>query len=291
VPLATAPNERGHAANLTTSRVVLRIRPAEGWRAPDLEEIWIYRELLYSLIWRDLRVRYKQTLIGIGWVVVQPLLTMVLFTVFFGRLAKMPSDGLPHPIFYYGGLASWLYFANALLGATNSIVDNRRLITKVYFPRLMLPMASVLSAVIDFGIAVLMFAILMVFYSLPFGRMLPWGPIFFGLTVTTAVGGGLWLAALNGLYRDVRYAIPFLLQVWMFASPVAYPSSLVPERWRWFYALNPMGAAVDGLRWSLTGHGRAPDLTLAASMAVAMLLVASGAVFFRTVEDTLADRA
>ena len=222
------------------------------------DELWNYRELLYFFIWRDIKVRYKQTAIGAAWAVLQPLLTMLVFSLFFGRLAHIPSDGLPYPIFYYCALLPWMYYAAALQNATNTIVDNQRLITKVYFPRLILPLSSVLSGMVDFGISFLMLIVMMIYYGIRPTAAVLWIPAFLLLAVLTALGVGLWLSALNALYRDVKYVLPFLVQFWMFASPVAYPSSLVPEKWRWLYGLNPMAGVIEGFRWSLTGHGQAP---------------------------------
>src|SRR5208283_1281854 len=214
------------ASPFLTKPCILRIIPPGRWWALPLDELWNYRELLYFFVWRDIKVRYKQTAIGAAWAVLQPLLTMLVFSLFFGRLAHIPSDGLPYPIFYYCALLPWMYYAAALQNATNTIVDNQRLITKVYFPRLILPLSSVLSGMVDFGISFLMFVVMMIFYGIRPTAAALWIPAFLLLAVVTALGVGLWLAALNSLYRDVRYVLPFLIQLWMFASPVAYPSSL-----------------------------------------------------------------
>jgi lipopolysaccharide transport system permease protein len=268
---------------------VVHIAARRGWLALDLAELWAYRELLYFFVWRDIKVRYKQTVIGAAWAVLQPVMTMLVFSLFFGKLAKIPSQGLPYPIFYYCALLPWMYFATAMQGATNIVVDQQRVITKIYFPRVVLPIASVLSGLVDFAISFAVLLAMMAYYRiLPTGAVI-WLPVFTLLAVLTALGVGLWLSALNALYRDVRYVMPFLVQFWMFASPVAYPSSLVPERWRWLYGLNPMAGVIEGFRWALTGHGQPPGILLAASAAAVALLVFSGLVYYHAMEGTIAD--
>jgi lipopolysaccharide transport system permease protein len=269
---------------------VVRIEARRGWLALDLSELWAYRDLIYFFIWRDVKVRYKQTVIGAAWAILQPVLTMLVFSLFFGRLAKIPSQGLPYPIFYYSALLPWMYFATAMQAATNIVVENQRVITKIYFPRVVLPVASVMAGLVDFAISFCVFLILMAYYHvMPNGAAIAWLPFFTLLAVLTALGVGLWLSALNAMYRDVRYVVPFLVQFWMFASPVAYPSSLVPERWRWLYGLNPMAGVIEGFRWALTGHGQPPGLLLAASSAAVALLVLSGLVYYHAMEGTIAD--
>jgi len=268
---------------------VLRITPPSRWWVLPFGELWEYRELLYFFVWRDIKVRYKQTAIGAAWAVLQPFLTMLVFSLFFGRLAHIPSQGLPYPIFYYSALLPWLYFAGALQNATNTIVENQRLITKVYFPRLVLPFSSVLSGLVDFGISFLMFVAMMFYYGIRPGWALLMLPVFLLLSVLTALGAGLWLSALNAIYRDVRYVVPFLVQFWMFASPVAYPSSLVPAKWRWLYGLNPMAGVIEGFRWSLTGHGDPPGGLMLVSAAVVVVVLLSGVAYFQKMETTVAD--
>jgi lipopolysaccharide transport system permease protein len=268
---------------------IVQIAARRGWMAIDLGELWAYRELLYFFVWRDIKVRYKQTVLGAAWAVLQPLMTMLVFSLFFGMLAKIPSQGLPYPVFYYCALLPWTYFATAMQSATNIVVEQQRVITKVYFPRVVLPIASVLSGLVDFAIAFVVFLAMMAYY-----RILPtvaviWLPGFTLLAVLTALGVGLWLSALNALYRDVRYIVPFLVQFWMFGSPVAYPSSLVPGKWRWLYGLNPMAGVIEGFRWALTGHGEPPGMLLAASSAAVVLLVVSGLVYYHAMEGTIAD--
>lgn len=267
----------------------VRIESSRGWLALDLPELWAYRDLVYFFIWRDIKVRYKQTVIGAAWAILQPVLTMLVFSLFFGRLAKIPSGGLPYPIFYYCALLPWMYFSTAMQSATNIVVENQRMITKIYFPRVVLPVASVLAGLVDFAISFVVFLVLQAYYRIVPSAAVIWLPAFLLLAVLTATGVGLWLSALNAMYRDVRYVVPFLVQFWMFASPVAYPSSLVPAKWRWLYGLNPMAGVIEGFRWALTGHGQPPGILLAASSAAVLLLVVSGLVYFHAVEGTVAD--
>src|SRR5258707_6813281 len=268
---------------------VVRIEARRRWLALDLPELWAYRELLYFFVWRDIKVRYKQTAIGAAWAVLQPVMTMLVFSLFVGRLAKIPSQGLPYPVFYYCALLPWMYFSTAMQGATNIVVDQQRVITKIYFPRVVLPIAAVLSGLLDFAISFVVFLAMMVYYRIVPTTAIIWLPGFTLLAILTALGVGLWLSALNALYRDVRYVLPFLVQFWMFASPVAYASSLVPEKWRWLYGLNPMAGVIEGFRWALTGHGQPPGILLAASSAAVILLVLSGLVYYHAVEGTIAD--
>lgn len=266
------------------------IRPSRGWVALNLRELWQYRELLYILIWRDIKVRYKQTAIGAAWAVIQPFFAMVVFSLFFGRLAKIPSEGLPYPIFAYSALLPWQFFAKALTEASTSLVVNERVITKVYFPRLLVPTAVVLAGLLDFGIAFLILLGMMVFY----GIMPSWGivtiPFFLLLAVMTALGVSFWLSALDVEYRDVRYTLPFLTQLWLFATPVVYPSTMVPQAWRALYGLNPMVGVVEGFRWALLGSTPPDPMMLLVSSAAVTLLFVGGLIYFRRMERTLADR-
>jgi lipopolysaccharide transport system permease protein len=268
---------------------VVRIEAHRGWLALDLGELWAYRDLIYFFVWRDIKVRYKQTVIGAAWAILQPVLTMLVFSLFFGKLARIPSQGLPYPIFYYTALLPWNYFATAMQGSTNIVVENQRVITKIYFPRVILPISSILSGLLDFAISFAVFLALMAYYRMVPTRAVIWLPAFMLLAVLTALGVGLWLSALNALYRDVRYVVPFLVQFWLFASPVAYPSSLVPAKWRWLYGLNPMAGVIEGFRWTLTGHGDPPSILLAASSGAVVLLVLSGLVYYHAMEGTIAD--
>ena len=267
----------------------LRIAPPRGWLDLHLKELWSARELLYFFVWRDVKIRYKQTVIGAAWAIIQPFMTMVVFSLFFGSLAKMPSYGLPYPVFYYSALLPWMYFSGALQNATNVVVEQQSVITKIYFPRLVLPLSAVVSGLLDFGIAFAVLLGMMAYYRLAPGLAVLLLPCFLLLAVLTALGVGLWLSALNAIYRDVRYAVPFFVQFWLFASPVAYPSSLIPERWRWLYGLNPMAGVIEGFRWALTGKGQPPTGLLAVSAAMVLLLVAGGTAYFQKMEGTIAD--
>jgi len=270
---------------------VLIIRPSRGWLKLNLRDLWEYRELLYFLVWRDVKVRYKQTALGAAWAVLQPVLTMVVFSIFFGRLAKVPSDGVPYPVFAYAALLPWQLFAYALTESANSLVGSQHLIKKVYFPRLVVPISSVLAGLVDFGISFFVLLGLMVYYGiLPTGAVALL-PLFVLLALATALAVGLWLSALNVQFRDVRYTIPFLTQFWMFATPVAYPSSLVPARWRPLLGLNPMAGVVDGLRWALLGQHVAPGPLVWVSIGAVVLLLLGGLMYFRRMEATFADVA
>ncbi len=276
---------------MTTHSIVspIIIRPSTGWVPLRLAELWEYRELLYFLAWRDIKVRYKQTLLGAAWAIVQPFFTMVVFSIVFGRLAKIPSDGLPYPVFAYCGLLPWQLFAYALAQCGNSLVGNQNLITKVYFPRLVIPLAAVLAGLLDFAIAFLVLLGMMAYYGIAPTSATVTLPVFVLVAVATAIGAGLWLSALNVQYRDVRYTIPFLTQFWLFATPVAYPASLVPEPWRVVLGLNPMAGVVEGFRWALLGTAQAPGSLLAVSVAVILVLLVSGLYYFRRMEKTFAD--
>jgi lipopolysaccharide transport system permease protein len=277
-----------HDATLE-KRPMLRITPPARWWVLPFGELWTYRELLYFFVWRDIKIRYKQTLIGAAWAVVQPLLAMAVFTLFFGRLAHMPSEGLPYPVFSYCGLLPWMYFAAALQNSTNSIVDNQRLVTKVYFPRLALPIASVFASLVDLAISFVMFGVLMIYYHVQPSWTIVWFPAFLALAVLTAMGVGLWLSALNAIYRDVRYVLPFMVQFWLFASPVVYSSSIVPAKWRWLYGLNPMAGVIEGFRWSLTGHGDPPGRMVFVSAAAVIAILLGGIAYFQKMDATIAD--
>lgn len=265
------------------------IKPSKGWVPLKLQDMWYYRELLYFLTWRDIKVRYKQTVLGATWAIIQPFCTMVVFSLFFGRLAKIPSDGIPYPIFSYAALVPWHFFANGLNQSGNSLVSASRLITKIYFPRLIIPVATVLSGVVDFALAFLVLLAMMFYYGIVPTLNIFWLPFFLLLALSTALGVGLWLSAMNVQFRDVRYAIPFLVQFWLFITPIAYPSSLLSEPWRTIYGLNPMVGVVEGFRWALLGTDTAPGLIIIVSSFVAFGLVISGAYYFRRLEKTFAD--
>jgi homopolymeric O-antigen transport system permease protein len=271
---------------------VTRITPPGRWWVLPFGELWDFRELVYFFVWRDIKIRYKQTVIGAAWAVLQPFLTMLVFWLFFGTLAHIPSQGLPYPIFYYSALLPWTYFAASLVNATNTIVENQRVITKVYFPRLALPLSSILSGLVDFAVSFLMFVVMLIYYHVHPTIAFFWMPVFLLMAVLTALGVGLWLAALNAIYRDVRYVVPFLVQFWMFASPVVYPSSLVTAKWpkwAWLYGLNPMVGVIEGFRWSVAGSGNPPGRLLLASAGVVLLVLLSGLAYFQKMETTIAD--
>ena len=265
------------------------IEPRKGWVPADLKEIWNYRELLYFLTKRDIQVRYKQTVLGGLWAIIQPAFTMLVFTLFFGRLAKMPSDGIPYPIFVYAGLLPWTYFANAVAASGNSLVGSANLITKVYFPRIMIPASAALAGLLDFAVAVLVLAVLMVYYQILPGAAILVFPVLVALTFLSAVGTGLWLSALNVQFRDIRYVIPFVIQIWLFVSPVIYPVSLVRENLQWILAINPMAGVIHAYRASLLGHQLIdwPLLGISTMMIIALFL--SGLYYFRRMERTFAD--
>jgi len=254
-----------------------------------LRELWDYRELLYFLTWRDIKVRYKQTVLGAIWVVIQPLFMMLVFSLFFGRLARVPSDGVPYPVFTFCALLPWQLFAHALTESSNSLVGNQNLITKVYFPRLVVPISAVLGGLVDFAIAFVMLLVLMVIYGIVPGWQIVFVPALVLLAVMAALGVGLWLSALNVQYRDVRYTINFMVQFWLFATPVAYPSSIVPEKWRLLYGLNPMVGVVDGFRWALLGKPDSLGLPLLISIVVVLMLLVGGLYYFRRLEQQFAD--
>jgi lipopolysaccharide transport system permease protein len=275
-------------ADLAATDLVIDIAPAGGSRPIDVRELWSYRELLLFLVWRDVKVRYKQTALGAAWAVLQPVMTMAVFALFLGRLAHVPSDGVPYPLFAFAGLVPWTYFATAVAAGAQSVVGSQQLVSKVYFPRLLIPLASATTPLVDFAIALAAVVPLLWWYGIVPGLAILWLPLFAVLAAATAFGTALWLATLTVRYRDVRYVVPFVIQVWMFATPVAYPASLVPERWRLLYGLNPMTGVVEGFRWALVG-GPAPGPVAAVSAVVVAMLVAAGLRYFRRAEATFAD--
>jgi lipopolysaccharide transport system permease protein len=268
---------------------VVEIAPSEGWIPVRLGELFRYRELLFFLVWRDVKVRYKQTALGAAWAILQPLMTMAVFSLFFGRLAKVPSDGVPYPLFSVAGLVPWTFFASGLTQSANSLVGSANLIKKVYFPRLTIPIATVLAESVDFALAFLVLAAMLAFYGFTPSARLLWLPAFVLLAFTTSLGVGLWLSALNVEYRDIRYIVPFITQFWMFATPIAYPSSLLHEPWRTVYGLNPMAGVVEGFRWAVLGTRTAPGPMIGVSSVVALAILAGGALYFRRMERSFAD--
>ncbi|MCG6944862.1 MAG: ABC transporter permease [Deltaproteobacteria bacterium] len=268
---------------------IIVVKPSKGWISLKLKELWEYRELLYFMAWRDIKVRYKQTVLGAAWAIIQPFFTMVVFSIFFGKLARVPSDGLPYPIFAYAALVPWTFFANGLNQASNSLVGSANLIKKVYFPRLVVPISGVISGVFDFILAFLVLLGLMLYYGIIPTLNIVWLPFLLLLTITTSLGVGLWLSALNVQFRDVRYTVPFLTQFWLFATPIAYPSSLLSEPWRTLYGINPMVGVVEGFRWALLGTDTAPGPIIIVSSMVALALLVGGAFYFKRLEKTFAD--
>jgi lipopolysaccharide transport system permease protein len=266
------------------------IKPITGWTALNLKDLWIYRELVYFLTWRNLKVRYKQTALGAAWAILQPFLTMVVFSIFFGNLAKVPSDGVPYPIFSYTALLPWTLFAKALTDASHSLVQSSHMITKVYFPRLILPLASILSGLVDFALAFLVLFFMMLYYGIVPTAAVWTLPLFVLLAMITALGVGFWLSAMNVLYRDIGYVLPFLTQFWMTLTPIAYPASLLPEQWRLVYALNPMTGVVEGFRWALLGStASAPTGMLAVSTTISIIVLITGLYYFKRMERRFAD--
>ena len=268
---------------------MVHIAPSRGWAPLRLRELWEYRELLYFLIWRDVKVRYKQTVLGAAWAIIQPFFTMVVFSLFFGRLAQVPSDGLPYPVFAYTALVPWSFFAYGLAQSSDSLVASANLIKKIYFPRLVIPISGVIAGLVDFALAFVVLVGMMLCYGItPTGNVV-WLPLLLLLALITALGVGLWLSAMNVQFRDVRYVIPFLTQFWLFATPIAYPSSLLDEPWRTLYGINPMAGVVEGFRWALLGTASAPGPIILVSALAASVLLISGLFYFRRMEKTFAD--
>lgn len=267
---------------------MIKIKPQRGWVPINLSDLWAYRELLYFFTWREIKVRYKQTFLGAAWAVIQPFFMMVVFTLFFGKLAKVPSDGIPYPLFNYAALLPWTLFAEGITRSTNSLVQDANLIKKVYFPKLVMPVSGIISPLIDFAIAFLVFLGMMFYFGfMPTLRIL-YLPCFLLLVLMTSAGVGLWLSAINAQYRDVRYVVPFLVQLWLFASPVVYSSSLLPESWQVIYGLNPMAGVIEGFRWALLGTNP-PGPLMAVSVLVVIIILVSGAFYFRRMEKIFAD--
>ena len=279
-----------HAAHPAgDGRLVTVIEPPRRWMPLDLRELWDQRELVYFLAWRDIKVRYKQTALGASWAILQPIFGMAVFSVFFGKLARIPSDGLPYPLWSFAGLVPWTFFSQALTQSANSLVMSQNLLRKVYFPRLAIPIATVLSAAVDLALAFVVLVAMMAFYGVfPTTRVVLVIPLA-ALAFVAALGAGLWLAALSVRYRDVRYVVPVLVQFWLFSTPIAYPSSLLPDNWRVLYAINPMTGVAEGFRWALLGANTAPGAMLAVSTVAAIVILIGGAYYFRSMERTFAD--
>ena len=289
MPTQPPPPDADGAGLPAQSDALTVIEPTGLWHAGYMAELWAYRELLVFFVWRDVKVRYKQTVLGAAWAIIQPFFTMVVFSLFFGRLAGVPSDDIPYPIFAYAALVPWTFFANGLNQCTTSLVTNAQLVRKVFFPRLLLPVSSVLAGVIDFVLAFAVLLVMMAWYgTVPTAAVL-WLPVLLVLAFVSAMGFGVWFAAFNAQFRDARYAVPFLVQAWLFCTPIAYPSSMLDEPWRSVYAINPMVGVVEGFRWALLGTDTAPGPMIAISAVVAVLVLVTGVVYFRYVERFMAD--
>lgn len=283
------PSMANSQSSMTRNYPSIRITPSKGWVSLQLKELWQYRELLFFLIWRDIKVRYKQTILGASWAIIQPFFTMVVFSLFFGKLAKVPSDGIPYPIFAYSALVPWAFFANGLSQASNSLVGGSNLIKKVYFPRLAMPLASVLGGFVDFLLAFILLVGMIFYYGMVPTIHVVVLPLFLLLAFITSLGVSLWLSAMYVQFRDIRHIIPFLTQIWLFATPIAYPSSLLSEPWRTIYGINPMVGVVEGFRWALLGSKTEPGPMIIVSSIMAVALLISGAFYFRRMEKTFAD--
>lgn len=279
----------GQALSPTDRQPSVVIVPERGWVSINLRELWAFRDLLFFMTWRDISVRYKQTLLGVSWAIIQPLFSTLVFSLFFGKFAKVSSDGIPYPIFAYVAQLPWQYFSSALSGSANSLVGSSTIITKTYFPRMIIPLAAVITPLFDFGIAFLFLFVLMPIYHVTPTWNILWLPLFMVLTVMTALGVGLWLSAMNVQYRDIKYAIGFLLQLWMFASPVVYSTTIIPPEYRILYGLNPLAGVISGFRWAVLGTNTGPDYLMFVSVAVAVVILVSGAFYFRRMEKNFAD--
>jgi lipopolysaccharide transport system permease protein len=282
-------DEAEEKALANAPRPHLHIEPTKGWAPINLRELWLYRELIYFFVWRDLKVRYKQTVMGALWAILQPFIAMVIFSLFFGRLAKMPSEGIPYPIFSYSALVPWMFFANGVQQASNILVMNQNMVKKIYFPRLTMPVASVFSGVVDFALAFIVLLGMMVVYRIYPTANIIWLPLLLLLALVTCLGVSFWSSAMNAQFRDIRYAIPFIIQVWFFLTPIVYSSSMLPEPWRTLYGINPMAGVVEGFRWALLGTDTQPGSIVLLSAVVAVILFISGAYYFRRMERTFAD--
>lgn len=287
--LQSRATESTLAHRLEPERRRIDIVPSRGWTSLNLPELWRYRELIFFLTWRDIKVRYKQTALGAAWAVIQPLVTMIVFTLIFGRVAHLPSDGVPYPVFVFAALLPWTYFAYVLQQSGTSVLTNANMVSKVYFPRLVLPLSTVAAGLVDFVMAFGVFICMMFIYHVPPSVRLAALPLFLLLAIVTAMGVGLWLSALSVAYRDVKYAIPFLVQVWLYASPVAYTAHLVTGKVAFLYALNPMAGVIRGFRWALLNTSDGPSSMLLPSVAASCLLLVTGLIYFKRVERTFAD--
>lgn len=282
--------KRHQVSHVACEDTVVHLGPSRGWVPIQLRELWDYRELISLLVWRDLKAAHAQTVLGVTWVFVKPLVLMTIFTIVFGLLAKIPSDGIPYPLFMFSALLPWQYFSRALSGASTSLVANQHLITKVYFPRLVIPLSAMVGPLFEFGISTLLLLLMMGFYQVVPTRGMWLLPMFLLMGMCTAFGAGIWLSALSVRFRDVAHAHPFMTQIWFFATPVLYPSSLVPESWRWLYWMNPMAGVIEGFRWALLGTGALSASMVVSSLVVMMAMLVPGLYVFRRMERTFADR-
>jgi lipopolysaccharide transport system permease protein len=282
-------NRNLEASGVLSDKPFIRIEPSRGWVSLKLGEVWKYRELLYFFVWRDIKVRYKQTALGATWVILQPFLTMVIFTIIFGKIAKIPSDGVPYPIFSYAALVPWTFFANGLGKASSSIVGSSNLINKIYFPRLCIPIAAVLSGIVDFMLSFIMLIGMMFYFGIMPTVNIIWLPLLVLLAMMTSLGVSLWFSAIQVRFRDVSFIVSFLIQIWLFATPIVYPSSLLPEPWKTLYGINPMAGVVEGFRWALLSTNTAPGPIIIVSSLASLLILISGSLFFRRMEKTFAD--
>ena len=265
------------------------IEPPRNWLNLHARELWQFRELLFFLVWRDIKIRYKQTIIGVGWAIIQPVLTMVIFSIIFGNLLKTPSDGIPYPLFSFAALIPWQLFSRALSDSANSLINNQQMVTKIYFPRLFLPAASILGGLLDFGISMLVLFAMMFYYRVKITWAICTLPAFILLAILTALAAGIWLSALNVRYRDIKYVLPFLLQIWLYATPIAYSTRIIPEKWRFIAGLNPMSGVVNGFRWALLGQTSETSILLSISIVIIIFLFLSGLAYFQYMEQTFAD--
>lgn len=277
------------STHLLRAPEIIHIKPSTGLAALNLRDLWVYRELIFFMIWRDVKVRYKQTLLGAAWAVIQPVLTMLVFNFIFGTVAKVPTEGIPYPIFSYTALLPWGLFTTALNNASRSLTANQNMVTKIYFPRLVLPLASVLGGLVDFAIAFVILVVMMIYYRINPTPAIWTLPLFIILTIVTALGVALWLSAINVQYRDVNYVLPFLTQFWLFLTPVAYSAKIISEKWQVVYSLNPMAGVVNGFRWALLGTNTGPGLNMAISIGISLIFLITGLFYFRAMERTFAD--
>jgi lipopolysaccharide transport system permease protein len=285
----TGDNPNQSQPSYTPPTQYVRIQPSKGWVSLQLRELWEYRELLFFLAWRDVKVRYKQTVLGVSWAIIQPFLSMVIFSIIFGNFAGIPSDGIPYPVFSFAALVPWFFFANGLGKSTESLVSGGGMLKKIYFPRLVMPIAAVFSGLVDFVLAFLILLAMMFYFDTYPTMNIVWLPLLLLLGLSTSLGVGMWLTAMNVQFRDIKYVTPFLTQAWMYSTPIVYPSSIFDEPWRTIYAINPMVGVVEGFRWALLGVETQPGPIILVSAFVSLIILVSGAFYFRRMERNFAD--